>query len=380
MSAKRTAEAAWIKAESRWKVNVQKNGRRRSFYSSIKGRKGKHEAEAKADTWLESGTEDMRFPEAWAQYLDHCRSVSESAYQKAEQYGRLYIVPNIGARKLSAVTPLLWQACIDAGAKKKLSRRSCVNIRAAITAFVRYALRARWSIQRLEDGDLRIPASAPAKPEKRVIQPDVIRLLFADPTIRRYGRAALSPYSYMWQLIIATGLRRGEAAGLQWSDIAGNTLTINRSINYLNEITDCKNANARRTIAISHIMSDILNRQREYLKSQGIISPWIFPTADGDQPDPNQVYDHWRTWCAQHDVHASIHELRHTFISINKTDMPLELMKATVGHSESMNTYGVYGHEIEGERERAAQIIDGIFNGILNSNAESVVKSVVKTK
>ena len=60
--------------------------------------------------------------------------------------------------------------------------------------------------------------------------------------------------------------------------------------------------------------------------------------------------------------------------------MPLELMKATVGHSESMNTYGVYGHEIEGERERAAQIIDGIFNGILNSNAESVVKSVVKTK
>ena len=142
MSTKRTAEAAWIEAESRWKVNVQKNGRRRSFYSSIKGRKGKHEAEAKADTWLESGTEDMRFPEAWAQYLDHCRSVSESAYQKAEQYGRLYITPNIGARKLSAVTPLLWQSCIDAGAKKKLSRRSCVNIRAAITAFVRYALRA----------------------------------------------------------------------------------------------------------------------------------------------------------------------------------------------------------------------------------------------
>ena len=45
--------------------------------------------------------------------------------------------------------------------------------------------------------------------------------------------------------------------------------------------------------------------------------------------------------------------------------MPLELLKATVGHSSQMDTLGVYGHEINGEKERAAQIIDTVFGRIL---------------
>lgn len=41
-------------------------------------------------------------------------------------------------------------------------------------------------------------------------------------------------------------------------------------------------------------------------------------------------------------------------------------MKSVVGHSVSMDTFGVYGHEIDGDRHRAATIIDGVFDQILN--------------
>lgn len=61
---KRSAEAIWVEARNRWQINVQKDGKRKNFTSSLPGRKGKHEAELKADEWLESQTEDRRFGSA----------------------------------------------------------------------------------------------------------------------------------------------------------------------------------------------------------------------------------------------------------------------------------------------------------------------------
>ena len=50
----RKTEAAWIESRKRWQINVQIEGERRTFTSSSPGRKGKIEAEKKADHWLES--------------------------------------------------------------------------------------------------------------------------------------------------------------------------------------------------------------------------------------------------------------------------------------------------------------------------------------
>lgn len=111
----------------------------------------------------------------------------------------------------------------------------------------------------------------------------------------------------------------------------------------------------------------VLEDQRIMLKNKGLISPWIFCDPYGEMPIPNNVYGQWDTYRKHHDIHSNLHELRHTFISINKSDLPLELMKSVVGHSASMDTFGVYGHEIEGDRHRAATIIDGVFNQILNN-------------
>lgn len=46
---KRVNTAIWDAKYKRWKINVQKNGQRRTFYSSIAGIKGRREANAKAD-------------------------------------------------------------------------------------------------------------------------------------------------------------------------------------------------------------------------------------------------------------------------------------------------------------------------------------------
>lgn len=45
--------------------------------------------------------------------------------------------------------------------------------------------------------------------------------------------------------------------------------------------------------------------------------------------------------------------------------MPLELLKGIVGHSASMDTIGVYGHEINGEKLLTAGIVDDVFARLL---------------
>lgn len=367
MATERRAEACWIESKGYWEIKVQKDGTRKSFRSSVAGRKGKHEAEAKADKWLKSGGKDMRFTDAWKLFMeDQKKRTSQANWSKHEQYFTNYIKPNIGFKKLSAITPVLWQACIDAAATKGLSRRTCSNIRASITCFMKYAYRARWDVQRLEDGDLIVPRQAAPAKQKQILQPNAMQLLFDDPRIVRYGKKVVAQYSYAWQFLAVTGLRRGELCGLKTEDIEGNILHVRRSINNDLIETAGKNDNARRTIELANIALAVLERQRAMLDEAGVgESEWVFPDRYGERANPNHIYDQWRTWCTQNGLKLSLHEIRHTFVSMNKADLPAELLKATVGHSSSMDTFGVYGHQVEGDLHRAAAIIDDVFKRVL---------------
>lgn len=371
MPTNRRSEAIWIESKGYWQIKVQKDGVRKAFTSSRPGRKGKHEAEGKADQWLESGTTEMKFDAAWQNYLQWQKDHNGTGnYAKYESLGRLYLIPNIGARRLSAISPAMWQRCIDAGAANGLSRRSCANIRQCISAFLTHARLERWEHVKLEPGDLKIPNAAAPASAKRVLQPDMIRILFDCDTIMRYGKPVPAHYIHAWRMYVATGLRRGELCGLRQEDVAHGEITIRRNINTHNEITLGKNDNARRTMALTGVSRAILADQQAMLLAQGISSPWLFPDEHGERANPNSVYKHWITYCKQHGFQSSIHELRHTFISLNKADLPLELLKATVGHSSSMDTIGTYGHEVSGDRERAAEIIDAVLQRVLAADTD----------
>ena len=152
----------------------------------------------------------------------------------------------------------------------------------------------------MERGDLIIPKNATAKKEKVVLQPDEIRELFSDPTYPRYNRNVEAHFAYAWRFLVVTGLRRGELCRIRAGDIEGRTLTIKRSINSSNEITEGKNKNARRTIELTEIAMKVLSDQREMLKRKNLISPWVFCNASGDRPNPNNVYDQWDTYRKHH--------------------------------------------------------------------------------
>ncbi|MEA4927847.1 MAG: tyrosine-type recombinase/integrase [Candidatus Limiplasma sp.] len=361
----RKNEAAWSETKSRWRIDVQKDGVRKSFYDSTKGRKGKIACEAKADTWLESNRADapvLRFKALWCDFMEDVRiSTGPSNYRTLDSIGRVYLLPALANKKCVDITMQDWQDIINAAYKRGLAKKTCANIRGAATALYRYARKNRVQMERPEL--LTIPRGAPVG-ERKILQPEQLKILFAVDYIMQYGQRKPCPTIHAWRFEVLSGLRRGELCGLQWDDLDGNVLHIRRSINAKNELTAGKNENARRYIALSGRMVAEIAAQRETLKRAGIIGPWIFPDPSGDMMHPNNLYRRWYIYCKQHGMSCSLHELRHTMISLVKADVPEPLLKKIVGHSEAMDT-GKYEHIVDGDAQRAAKMIDAVFGRLL---------------
>lgn len=362
---KRKNEAYWADKKDRWQINVQNDGERKSFYSSIAGKKGKIEAERKADKWLDGGFTDsnIRFAKLWEEFLSEESKLTGTANVKQHySIGKNHLLPALKTKRVMNITEQDWQDCINNAYKKGLAKKTCANIRGAITAFYKYAKKRKISIAYPED--LIIPKNAPVK-AKQIMQPSDIKILFTCDTIITKGKEHHFSHINAFRFIVLTGLRRGELCGLKYSDLNDNMLNIQRAVNGFGEVTDGKNANAKRSIYLPQRATEILQQQKEFLQSQGIISPWIFPNLDGNVLNPNSLYRNWYRYRGQHGIKSTIHELRHTMISISKADVPEQLLKQIVGHSDSMDTFGIYGHTVDGEIKRTANILDDVYNKIL---------------
>ena len=72
----------------------------------------------------------------------------------------------------------------------------------------------------------------------------------------------------------------------------------------------------------------------------------------------------WRRFCEHNGITpVTLYEMRHTFVSIAQ-QLPEGQLKALVGHSRSMDTFGVYGHHVDGQDADAAARLNAIFGGI----------------
>ena len=362
----RKNEARWVEKSTRWRIDVQKDGVRRSFYSATAGKKGKAEAERKADKWLETGSsrENVRFGALWAEHLERVKSTTgTSNYKQTEYFGRCWLLPGLEHKWVVALTEQDWQNCIDRGFKGGLSKKTLTSIRTTISVFCRFAKKNGIPMERPED--ITIPRGAPVG-KKRILQPDDLKTLFSTDLVKTRGQ--VQPYFYVpaFRFLVLLGLRPGELCGLQNSDLSGNTLTVQRSINSYGEITTGKNENAQRSIILGRHQLAILEQQRENLKRHHIISKWLFPDRHGNAMSSVCLYGKWKLYRKQHNISCSLYEMRHTLISLAKSDVPEQLIKMVVGHSGSMDTFGVYGHEVDGEKQRAANMLDGVFDRVLS--------------
>ena len=193
--------------------------------------------------------------------------------------------------------------------------------------------------------------------------------------VRRFLAAtADSRYATLWRLLLATGMRRGEALGLQWADIdleAGKLrivramLADSRRDNVIYGAP--KNRKSRRTISLDAGTVKALRAWKEQrLEEAGSIAATdpVFTLADGSPMLPAGVSDTWRRAVRQAGLRPlPLHGTRHTHIShLLSAGEPLAHVSARVGHATSAMTLRTYAHVIAGDDARTAERAGELFD------------------
>lgn len=240
------------------------------------------------------------------------------------------------------------------GKRKDRARRKggiCADMR----ALCKFCRASRLSTFNPEG--LHIPAGARLK-GKKILQPADLLTLFNVGTTLYKGKTVQDDFINAYRFQVLTGLRPGELVGLQWNDIHGNTVQVQRAINVRGEVTRGKNENAVRSFVLSTMARRVLDEQRKITGDAGSVFCIMREKT---------YYSRWKAYCKANGLTpCSLYELRHTFVSVVKT-LPAGEVKGLVGHSQDMDTFGVYGHTLTGEAEATAEAVNGTFLKLLNN-------------
>lgn len=351
----------------RWRIRVMQEGKSHSFSSSVPGTKGRKEVIQKYEQWYyDERSGEKTVSKVASEFLDDVkarRGEASEAYSQYERYIRLYISPVCGSRKIRKMTLRDWQSVINeaSGRHKALSEKTLKNLRGIIKGIIKFGYED-YQCELLR-GNLYIPKGHSRK-EKEILQKDDARRLLEESDLWYYP---------LFCFLLLTGMRPGEALGLQVDDVRGSIVTIKRSVNASGQITEGKNENARRVVPIGNMTRSILDKTIERNDEYKLHTKWIFCSPDGSMGNQSTMRNHWEKLKKERNLPGSVYSLRHTFISMVKNVLPESQIKSVVGHSVSMQTIGgTYDHYIDGEEKKIADVIDLTFGQNLGQNESTI--------
>lgn len=377
MSIERTNTAVWSASRRRWEISVQRDGKRRRFTSATPGRTGQREANRKADNWLsgapEARKDRLRVSAAIDVYRRHTaelwaarrgQQLAPDAKIRGKDLGSdrpMFSLldtwtADISTRWVDKISDFEVQTILDKAYAAGRSRKTIKDIRQALLAFLKFCRRAGYTEYRPDD--VEIPKNSRNR-EKHILQPEDLTILFSSDRTLYRGKEVFDPNIYAYRFVVLTGIRPGENAFLRAEDIEGNIAHIRGSLNADGEITTGKNSNAIRDVVLHPLAMEQVRLQ-------------LFATGRRAGPlweiyRQDTFREQWYRYCAHNGLpHITPYELRHTFVSIAQ-ELPEGQLKMIVGHSKSMDTRGVYGHEMKGQKERTAQNLQRIFSELLAS-------------
>ncbi len=174
-------------------------------------------------------------------------------------------------------------------------------------------------------------------------------------TLLRLAQEYEPRFSPLLNLLLATGMRRGEALGLQWGDIDSewDHLTVRRSISTQGESTP-KSGKSRRVPLPGSLVAQLLTLKAERKKaclSKGWpeVPQWVFCSELGTALDPANVSRVWGRLRRRAEAHGvrplRLHDARHTWAShAIAAGKNIRWISEQIGHADPAFTLRTYAH------------------------------------
>ena len=178
----------------------------------------------------------------------------------------------------------------------------------------------------------------------------------------------------LWHTIAMTGMRRGEALGLRWSDVdlENSRLSVRRALIPINRdvvVSEPKTAKGRRVIALDPGTIEVLKTQatRQLDEQNDWDEAWVdsglvFTRENGAALDPESVSRYWRQAVKKAMLpRIRLHDLRHTHATLAlQAGVHAKVMSERLGHATVSIALDTYSHAIPAMQEEAAALIAGL--------------------
>jgi len=301
-----------------------------------------------------------------AQWLEAVRLQRRlGTYRNYEYCLRCHVLPTLGARELgtvrrSDVRSLVTMLLRDTGLKASTTKTVIIALRSLFSAAVEDEL---------------IPYNVASAPKKLIQQRSDEgggRPALMGDDLVRFLRAAelLTPAFFPVFLLMArTGVRIGEALGLQWDDLdfTRRRARIVRQAWPKGRIGPTKTGRPHE-VDLSAQLVTVLQQHRA-----SIVGPWCFPGAMGWPYSRSTLHLAFRQIAAGLglDAHCSPHSLRHGFAStLLAKGVPLAYVQRALNHTDPKLTSSLYGSHAPNENVAAVDSLDDLV-GLMGSLSET---------
>lgn len=309
--------------------------------------------------------------EAYAQaWIDSTLAASERKQTTKTLYAglaRTHIIGStLGSRPLKSILPShveRWVGDLKASGRAPSTVRQVYTVlRAILDTAVRDKLLAVN------------PAAAVKRPkvsrtEAEYLTAHQVRQLLQGAVNTRYGP--------LFAFLVNTGLRRGEALALRWSDVdlKRRTLHVRGTMARIDgelRHTSTKTLASRRVVPLSPavvaLLESVRARQRAERLAAGsewVQTPYVFTTETGTPCDPRNALRALKASAKRAGLEEDVglHTLRHSAASVMlEHGIPLKVVSELLGHSSVAITGDVYGHVTPEASYTALSVLSDALN------------------
>jgi len=346
------------RADGRWQVHIRHmdedgSSRRHTVYGNTAKEARDKAAEVRARLRANLPAKDRKITlgEFTAEWID---SSLEASDRKATTnlYGtmaRTHIIgAKIGAKPLDKLRPSHIDAWMVELKGRGLAESSIRTAYTVLRAVLDTAVRDKAIAQNQAQAVRRPKVTGK---EAAYLTPDQVRSLLV--------AAEGSRYAPLFALLVNSGLRRGEALALHWSDIdfGAKLLRVRGTLARVDGelvVTETKTAKSRRVIPLSptaeKVLRDMRTRQMaERLRAGPLWQPtlYAFTTELGEPCDPRNALRALKAAAKRANLPSTVglHTLRHSAASVMlSAGVPLKVVSEIFGHASVAITGDVYGH------------------------------------
>ena len=303
-------------------------------------------------------------------WVDGVKSeVALTAWVSYRQSVRLHINPHLGSIRLGELTPMdikKWHGVLLESGRHDGKPLATNTVKLAHRVLHRAMADAvRWNMLVVN------PVSAVRVPKGTT---KVLTVWTADDARRFLDALADDRLVALWALALHTGMRRGELAGLRWSDVdlKAGTLTVaqQRTTADHEEVITAPKANSHRQLLLAPVTTAVLrghlNRQRQerlLLGPAWTDSGYLFVDEAGVPYHPSRFTKMFADAVAKTGVpKIRLHDTRHTMATLAlEAGVHPKVVQEQLGHSAIAVTLDTYSHVPQAVRRDGADKIAALF-------------------